>query len=42
MISRPPTMRIQQSMSRFYHAFSKSHPLISVTFSTPTPVYNIS
>jgi hypothetical protein len=23
----------------FYHAFAKSHPLISVTFSTPTGDY---
>jgi hypothetical protein len=29
-------MEIQRSMWRSYHAFAKSHPLISVTFSTPT------
>ena len=33
-------MRIQQSMLRSYHASPKSHPLISVTFSTPTECYN--
>jgi hypothetical protein len=32
-------MEIQRSMLRSYHAFPKSHPLISVTFSTPTGVY---
>ena len=32
-------MEIQQSMFRSYHAFAKSHPLISVTFSTPTECY---
>jgi hypothetical protein len=31
-------MKIQQSMLRSYHAFAKSHPLIAVTFSTPTGV----
>jgi hypothetical protein len=30
-------MEIQQSMLTSYHAFAKSHPLISATFSTPTP-----
>jgi len=25
--------------SSFYHASAESHPLISVTFSTPTPVF---
>ncbi|MGA8151432.1 MAG: hypothetical protein WB952_10825, partial [Terriglobales bacterium] len=40
MISRPPRFEIQRSMRRnfsFYHAFAKSHLLIAVTFSTPTP-----
>jgi|HubBroStandDraft_6_1064221.scaffolds.fasta_scaffold272026_2 hypothetical protein len=32
-------MKIQQSMLRSYHAFAKFNPLISVTFSTPTPGY---
>src|SRR5438552_2035631 len=40
MISRPPKIKIQQSMLRSYHAFAKSHPLIAVTFSTPTPDFN--
>ena len=31
-----PKIEIQQSMLRSYHVFAKSHPLISVTFSTPT------
>jgi len=33
-------MKIQQSMLRSYHAFAKSHPLIDVTFSTPTGFIN--
>ncbi len=33
-------MEIQLSLLRSYHAFAKSHPLISVTFSTPTPGFN--
>jgi hypothetical protein len=37
MISRPPTIEIQRSMEKNYHAFTQSHLLISVTFSTPTP-----
>jgi hypothetical protein len=36
-------MMIQQSMARiyesFYHASASIPPLITVTFSTPTPVY---
>src|ERR1700716_2171410 len=42
MISRPPRMAIKKSMTRNflllnYHAFVAIHPLIAVTFSTPTP-----
>jgi hypothetical protein len=32
-------MEIQRSMLRSYHVFAKPHPLISVTFSTPTSDY---
>jgi hypothetical protein len=39
MSSRSPSIEIQRSMKKNYHTFAKSHPLISVTFSTPTPYY---
>ena len=39
MISRPPNIKIRRSMKNNYHAFTKSHLLISVTFSTPTGDY---
>jgi uncharacterized membrane protein len=43
MISSPPRMAIKKSMARNflflnYHVFVAIHPLIAVTFSTPTGV----
>src|SRR5215469_7971306 len=36
MISRPPNVEIQRKHEKNYHAFTKSHLPISVSFSTPT------